>query len=215
MPITDIITAICFLFLVWKGASRGFLGSLLGPLALILATIISIVYYAYTKNALPTLCIGLIGPFVLSWLFRSVLHSLNPENNLSFISRLSGALLSLCWGMSILIMTIVLITIIPPMHSVMQSIDKDIYASKVYQAIKPFNPFAVAKTDPQVNIKYLSQDPRIQAIINDPQIIDAVNRKDYAAMISNPKITALMQDPEMIKKMMAIYQKQQAGSSVN
>ncbi len=215
MLITDIITLICAVFLIYRGLTRGFWGSLLGPLALIFASIISFVYYTWTKDMLVSLCIGLFGPFILSWIFRSFLRSGNPENNLSALSRLSGALLSLSWGMAMLIITIILLTLVPPVNKPLQSMHKDISASRIYHLINPFNPFKVNKTTPPVTMKELSQDKRIQDIVNDPQIIDAINRKDYAALLSNPKIAAIMQDPEMIKKMMSVYRMQQAGSAVN
>ncbi len=212
MTITDIIILTCCAFLIWKGMLQGFLGSLLGPLGLILGSVISFVYYSLTKNLLISLCIGLLGPFILTWVFRMFLHSLrNPNKELSMLSQFSGALLSLTWGLTIIIITLLLLTLIPPIKNpLVQKIYKDIHASFFYSLIKPLNPLKstdspiVDKKTSQKNIEELSKDKRIQEIINDPTIADAIKRKDYASLISNPKIAELMKDPQLIKKMLAV-----------
>jgi uncharacterized membrane protein required for colicin V production len=209
MSFTDIITLICIIFLVWRGSLQGFVGSLLGPLGLIIASIVSVIYYAYTKNIAISLCIGLFGPFLLTWLFRFILHSwnkmTNPQKELSFLSQLGGALLSLAWGMTMLAITVLLLVMIPPFNKPLELLSKDIHSSLLYGAIKPFDTMAVSTISPEDNIQSLSQDKRIQDLLHDPQITDAINRKDYSSLMSNPKITAIMQDPQLIKRMMSVY----------
>jgi competence protein ComGC len=209
MTITDTLTLTCFCFLIWRGYSRGFLASLLGPLALIIGSIVSFVYYAWTKNMLVSLCIGLFLPILLAWIFRSSLCTWNQFTNadkkLNTLSRISGACLSLTWGMAILIITVLLLAMMPPINKPIKLVFNDIHTSQLYRLIKPFDASAIDKTTAQDNMKQLSEDKRIQDIINDPQVVDAINRKDYASLINNPKITALMQDPELLKKMLSIY----------
>ncbi len=221
MTITDTLTLICCVFLIFRGVSRGFLGSILGPLALILATIVSIVYYAWTKDIPISLCIGLFGPFILAWIFRFFLHSwkqmTNPEGKLSLVSRIGGALLTLLWGMTMVIITLLLLAMIPPVNKPLQVMYKDIHMSYIYRIIKPLDYYAIDKPSPQENLESLSKDKRIQDIINDPKITEAIRLKDYSSLMSNPKIMALIRDPEMIKKMMAIYKQllQQQINSTN
>ena len=45
----------------------------------------------------------------------------------------------------------------------------------------------------------------MQEIINDPQIMTAIEKKDYGALLSNPKIMAMAQDPEFVKKILGAY----------
>jgi hypothetical protein len=210
MTITDILTLGCAVFLIWRGFSRGFLASLLGPVALILGSIVSFVYYAWTKNMVVSLCIGLFLPIILAWFFRQGLQTWNqlnnPDKNLNPISRLTGSLLSLFWGMAILIITILLAAMMPPINKPLTMLYKDIHLSHIYNLLKPFDSSAVDKPTSQESLRDLSNDQRIQDLINDPQVIDAINRKDYAYLMSNPKIAAIMQDPKLIKKMLAIYQ---------
>ncbi|MBF0490747.1 MAG: CvpA family protein [Candidatus Omnitrophica bacterium] len=221
MTITDTIALICCLFLVFKGASQGFLASLLGPLALILGSLVSYVYYLMTNNMIVSLCIGLFGPMVLAWTFRFILRSWNrtnnPDSQLSLISRLAGALLSMSWGMTILVITILLLTFVPPINKPLEQVSKDIHNSEIYGLIKPFDhtnkpsnnskPVSeeTRKAMAQKKMQELSKDERIQALIHDPVIAEAIKNKDYTALISNPKVTALMQDPELLKKMLSLY----------
>lgn len=209
MTITDIITLALSTFLVIRGANRGFLGSLLGPVALILGTLLSIVYYYWTKNMLISLCIGLLGPFILSWVFRAFLHSWtvmsNSKGKLSPISRITGALLTWGWGFAMLIITVLLLAMLPPFNKPVEFIYKDIHLSHLYHLVKPLDSSAIDKPSSQNEVASLAKDKRIQDIVNDPSVVDAINRKDYSFLIGNPKITALTQDPALIKKMMSIY----------
>lgn len=46
-------------------------------------------------------------------------------------------------------------------------------------------------------IEALQNDPEVQAVMSDPEIINAINAGDYGALLSNPKIIALTQNPKM------------------
>ncbi|MBI3602379.1 MAG: CvpA family protein [Candidatus Omnitrophica bacterium] len=206
---TDIIVLICSGFLIWRGASRGFLGSMLGPLALIIATVVSVVYYILTKGILISLLIGLLGPFILAWIFRWLLRSwkqmTNPEGKLSPASRIGGALLTLAWGLIMIIITLLLLALIPSINGPLQAMYKDIHQSKIYHLIKPWDMAGLDKPSPQDDLRALAKDKRVQDIIHDPQITQAIRQKDFTALMSNPKIMALTQDPQMIKKIVMVY----------
>ena len=64
---------------------------------------------------------------------------------------------------------------------------------------------------------FKEEDKRIQDVVNDPGILEAINRKDYTSLFSNPKITALIQDPKLVKKMLGAYRQvmQEKMSSQN
>lgn len=207
--VTDSICLISVLFLVWLGFSRGFLNSIIGPLALIVGSVVALVYYALTKNMLQSLCIGLFLPILLHWILKLTLRTWqqlrNKDIQLSFISRLSGALLTLIWGMTIIIITLLLLAMMPPINRPLEAMFKDIHNSRFYKMIRPLEGKTEDSKSGEDNIKALSEDKRIQDIINDPVIVEAINNKDYAALINNPKITAIMQDPELLKKMLSLY----------
>ncbi len=210
MTITDIITLALSIFLIFRGASRGFLASLLGPIALILATVVSYIFYQCTQNLLISLCIGLAGPFILTWVLRAFLHSVSVMSNsvgkYSPLSRVAGALVTWIWGMAMLIITILLLAMVPPVNKQLDFLYKDVHLSKLYHAIKPLDSAAIDQSsDTENEAASLAEDQRIQDIVKDPTVVDAINRKDYSALISNPKFAALVQDPVMMKKMLRIY----------
>lgn len=47
------------------------------------------------------------------------------------------------------------------------------------------------------SILSLQNNPQIQALLNDPQIMQAIQRGDYASLLNNPKIQALDNDPQL------------------
>ena len=213
MTITDIITLLSCVFLIWRGASQGFLGSVIGPLALIFAIIVSIIYYSYTNNIIVSLCIGLFGPLILTWIFKFFLRSwnkmANPRGELSSASRIGGAFLTWGWGMAMLIITILLLVMVPPMNKPLEVMYNDLHMSFIYRIIKPLDSSAIDKPTVQEVLKTFSQDQKIQDIINDPEITEALQHKNYAKFLSDPKIKDLIKDPAMIKRMLVIYKQMQ------
>ncbi len=207
MTITDSIALILSVFLLLKGAFRGFLGSLLGPISLILTTIVSAVYFLLTKDIRISLCIGLFGPFIFGWILRTCLHSImsNPQGKISLISRIWGAFITWTWGTIILVITILLLSMLPAINHPLEFIYKDIHNSTLYKLIKPLDSFAVEPSGKAENLESLSQDKRIQDILNDPKIIEDIKNKNYSQLLSNPKITTIVQDPALMKKMMSVY----------
>ena len=53
--------------------------------------------------------------------------------------------------------------------------------------------------DPEAmkSILSLQDDPQIQALLKDPQIMQAIQRGDYASLLNNPKIQALDNNPQL------------------
>ena len=227
MTITDFITFFLSVFLLLRGASRGFLHSLMGPLSIIVATILSIIYYQDTKDILISLLIGLVGPLGIHLLLKFLLgtweKATNNAMNPNFLSRLGGAILTLIWGWIFIIFTLLLITLLPPFGKTLAIIRHDITNSESYVSIakpledmfftapkqnKPATPVVAASVD----AKSLADDPRFQKILQDPDIQNEIASHDFGKLMSNPKIMALtqqiMSDPEEIKKVMAIYRNQ-------
>ena len=67
----DLAFVLLLIFFLWRGASRGFIQSLLGPLAFILATAAAFIYYQNTKNIYVSLILGLAGPFILHFFLEN------------------------------------------------------------------------------------------------------------------------------------------------
>lgn len=232
MQITDLIIIACSIFLLWRGASRGFVRSCLGPICLIIATAVSIFFYNSSKNIVLALLIGLFGPMALHFFISNYLklwHTMtNPEWKPNPLSCSMGAMLTLIWGWVFIVLTLILLTIIPPLHPSISSMKEDVQASFSYKLVKPLIDSKLApkstnnkKSQAPVSendIAALAKDPRFQAVLKDPDVQKAIADNNIAAMFSNPKIMALtqelMSDPDMLKKLMAFQQSQMQSQTI-
>ncbi|MBF0570887.1 MAG: CvpA family protein [Candidatus Omnitrophica bacterium] len=232
MAITDFITFFLSLFLLSRGASRGFVQSLLGPFSIIVATIISIIYYQSTKNMIVSLAIGLIGPLLLHLLLKFLLKTwtdiTNTDIKPTVLSRLAGSILTLIWGWVFIILSLILLSVIPPAGKTLTAVHNDVLQSASYILSKPFEDvlFAPLKNSPSVNTssptpdtKTLAEDPRFQKILQDPEIQKEIEDHDLVKLMRNPKMMELtqqiMSDPATMKKVMAVYKSQAQQKTAN
>lgn len=107
----------------------------------------------------------------------------------------------------------------------------DIKESRTYTTIKPFFKFlnipqekpktilsGTVKKDKALStnaLEEMSNDPHMQALLNDPEIKKAIEDKNYTALLSNPKIMQMAQDPEFVKKLLAAYAQIQDSPSLS
>ena len=224
---TDLITLILSIFFLIRGAARGFLNSLLVPISIIAATIISIIYFQVTKQIITSLIIGLVGPLCIHLLLKFLLKTwaiaTNSEIKPGFLSRLGGAIITFIWGWIFIIFALILIAVLPPWGDTLTAVHEDVIKSASYFFAKPIseNFFAssqqnvTALTTPTANLdaKTLAEDPRFQQVLKDPEIQKEIDEKDFPKLISNPKIIELtrqiMGDPATMKKVLAAYSNQQ------
>ena len=214
----DIITFILSILFLIRGASRGFMRSLLVPSSIIVATIISIIYYQGTGNLITSLILGLIGPLFLNLLFKSLLPSesaklaiiTDTKIKLSFFSRLGGSILTLIWGWVFIIFTLILFTVLPPWGETLTAIHNDVGNSASYGYIaKPLEEIFFAAPKQNNDAKSLAEDPRFQKILQDPDIQKEIDAHDIVKLMKNPKmmdlVQQLMSDPATMKKVFALY----------
>ena len=226
MGLTDCAIFILNIFLVIRGSSRGFMRSLLGPFSIIVATIISIIYYQITKDIILSLVIGLIGPIFLHLFLKNLLKAYakatNTEIRPDFLSSLGGVILTLIWGWVFIIFTLLLLALLPPWGKTLSAIHNEVIDSGSYHLIKPLGDsfFAPSKQDVSAaasssaanDAKSLADDPRFKKVLQDPEIQKEINNHDMVHLMGNPKMIALTQqilsDPATFKKIMAIYNSQ-------
>ena len=219
---TDFIVFLCLIFFIWRGASRGFFRSLIGPISFIAATAVALFYYKSTKNIPVSISIGLFGPVVLNWLGTNIFRSFSDNTQKpSMFSCLLGALITSIWGMFIILPVVFILTLVPPFHPSIVPIIKDVKQSHTLALVTPFVKYfgipalpttmtsgtstASTSNAPAPSMEAIAQTPQMQEIINDPQIMTAIEKKDYGALLSNPKIMAMAQDPEFVKKILGAY----------
>lgn len=229
MTLTDLITGFLSLYLMALGYSRGFVRSLLGPIALVAATIFSVIYYQYTGRLISSLMIGLVGPLVLLFLLKFILKSwisaTKSKEKPEFQSRLAGLVLTLVWGWVFIVLTLVLLAIFPSLNSTLTFLHNDVTHSYSYAAAKPLEnllikPAAappvhkgqsgrVASTQPRAQAQSLAADPRFQKVLQDPEVQREIQERDYVKLMQNPKMMALtqqiMNDPSLMQKVLSVY----------
>ena len=213
----DAAIVLLLVFFIWRGAARGFLQSLIGPLAFIVATAGAVFYYHSTKNIWISLGIGLAGPFLLHFALAFILRSFGflsgGPGKPSFLSGLLGALITALWGMSLVLPVIVLLGFLPGTGPYTKG-------SLICAAAKPLTKFIIppvsgaktaspspaAPTSSAANpLQAIAGDPRMQALLKDPAIVKAVEEKNYPALLSNPKILEIAQDPAFVQKLLAAW----------
>jgi hypothetical protein len=212
---TDIVVGLVTILLFLRGASRGFLQSIIGPLAFAAVAAISLCYYTATQNIFVSLLFLGLGQMVLYWLLKFLI---GPGKVMpSFLSRLAGALITWGWGMLIILPVIFILSFTPTnIHAYAKSAASDIKSSKTFWVASYYKnryfPEAVSQTvdkktgkPEMITIQALSNDEKMAALRDDPEIIKAVKEKNYSALLSNPKFAAIMKDPELVKKIMAVY----------
>lgn len=203
------------------------MSSLIVPFSIIVATLISIIYYQLTNNMIVSLLIGLIGPLIIHIILQFILKAwakaTNTEIRPNFLSRLGGSILTLVWGWVFITFTLILLAAFPPWGKLMAAIHNDVTKSASYFCIaKPVaehfliapksDVTPVTKPPSGSDVKSLSEDPRFQEVLKDPDIQKEIDNRDLVHLMSNPKIRDLTQeilsDPAALKKVMAVYTSQ-------
>lgn len=227
MTVTDYVTFLLSVYLLYRGSALGFLNSLIGPFSIIVATFVSLIYYKNTGNIFICLFIGLIIPLLLvvsiKFLIKLWAKASNTEVKPNLPSRIAGAFVSLAWGWIFIIITLLMVPLLPPWGNALEIARDDVAGSAFYSYIaKPLEEkyFIPAKTtvdsppksSASDDARSLSQDPRFQKVIQDPDIQSEIKAHDFGKLISNPKIMALtqqiMNDPQALKKIFALYKAQ-------
>ncbi len=226
MAATDFITLFLSILFLVRGASRGFMNSLIGPFSIIITTIISIIYYQTTKDMIASVSLGLIGPLLLIPLLKFLLKkwakSTNREIKPDFLSCLAGSILTLIWGWVFIIFTLILLTVLPPWGEPLTAVHNDVANSFSYLIADPLekvlfapskqNAAALVNEASNPDAKSLAQDPRFQKILQDPEIQKEIDAHDIVKLMGNPKMMDLVQqimsDPATMKKVMALYRSQ-------
>ena len=229
---TDKIIFFSLIFLFWRGWSKGFSQTVLGPVALIIGTIISYIYYMVFRNLVIAIAIGIIAPIIINIIFSMTLGVIflgNEKKNMSILSRFSGACINTFWGEFLILTGLFLIILIPlrlplivtAQNDIKQSYTYDQLTNSINQAFKidvvnNLDPSRLqALSDPKAldalgktkEFQEVLQDPLVQTLLNDPETTQAIESKDIGKLLQNPKFIALTKDPALLKKFLTLYSK--------
>ena len=228
MTITDKIIYFTVLLLFWRGWSKGFAQTILGPLSLLIGSALSYIYYAISRNLIVSVAIGIICPIILNMIFSMTLGVIflgDGKKRISIPSRFCGALINIIWGEIIILSGMILIVLIPiPILENTQRDIKDswVYAQSVDVLNKNFNinltdwletttistltdPNLINKIEKTKEFKEVLEDPAVQELLNDPQAAHAIETKNIGSLLQNPKFINLTKNPDLLKKFLALY----------
>lgn len=223
---TDTVIAVCLIFFFYRGWSKGFLRNLLGPVSLILSCILATIYFRETKNMIASLLMGIFGPFVLNILFSLSIAAWNQtvdgKKDLSEISRLLGAGISMLWGGIYLVLILTLISVAPGNSGWIKNLKDNVLQSRTYAIVNPWvknffpqgsldlgkvtqlfqDPAYAQKIQSIPEYAQLMQDETIQDLLSDEELMEKLQNQDIGEMLTNPKTQALFQNQELLKKLM-------------
>lgn len=232
MPVTDTVFLITLALLAVRGACRGFLRTLVGPMAFLASCGLSSAWLALTHKTFESLLILLIGPLVIGWILHLCLRKNVTPNNppkLSLLSRTSGAIITMAWGGAMALLVVAILIILPLKSLGLGDIARDVQRSTTYalfkkplQAWRIIPPSEVQEclsglcgTPPKTqaslasdqDIQALMNDPRLQKLLADPATQKAIKEGNIPALMANPDLLKLAQDPALVTRMLRVYPK--------
>ncbi len=201
MTISDLCLFLFWCIALLIGASRGFSYSLIGPCSFIIGSALAFFYYSLTHNLLISVLIGVLGPLILGAICTSILNALKQNNpqGTGPLSSITGALVTLCWTAILVLPVFFILALLPPIAP-FKSLHDDIHASWSLGLIRPFIPESTPSSSGNAQA-------RMQSLLKDPVIAQAVRDKNYAALINNPKFMTLIQDPQFVRDFLATASK--------
>lgn len=231
--ITDYIVATALLYYIIRGFCRGFLGTLLGPISLIIGVLASYFYYSLNQNFILCLLISIAGPFIIHLFLSLTLKfwhkTIHRDESISLMSRFSGACMSLLWSGGILILALILVSFIPGNIVGFRSIQKNVLGSRSYAIIKKLledtlpldknvpaareitdlfqNPAQMDALRSDEEFKDILNDDKIARLLSDEETRQDLQNKNIAKLLSNPAMQDVLKDKDLLKNLFALQKK--------
>ncbi|MDP8212879.1 MAG: CvpA family protein [Candidatus Zapsychrus exili] len=221
--ITDYIVILAGIYLLYRGWKQGFLNSALGPISLIVCSLIGLLYYSICKDMFKAALIPMIGPFIIKisfYLLRKVLNKASgTKEKYSILSKALGSLFCLLWKGTILAILIIIISIVPPKHEWLERIQTDISKSKTYKTANKLTGYKIptskdimAKTTALISnkgvvsnirssekFKKLMSHKDFESFVTDEVIKEKLQDGNIVGLMTDPKMQTLFSDQEFLK----------------
>ena len=231
MGMTDVFIFIGFALLISSAFRRGFLHTLFWPLAILVASLLSIGTYLLSNNLWCVLATYVLSSFLIRKLLPVFQRNPNPDNPLppSLRNRIMAIPINLIWGTFLTFLIVLALSLMPFEKFGLSDISYDVFHSMTYKKIAEImvvptgmDPAAEKKCpacDPQFEAlihapmtQELLQDPRILKLISDPEFLDAVNKKDLAKLTRHPIVQDLRHDPSFLLKALRLHMTMRANA---
>jgi len=231
MTLVDGIIAVILLFYFWRGWSKGFFRSLLGPLTLAMAWGYAFFYFQKTHNSLVSIGICILGPLVLSLVLQAVYFFCKQSSHDSgqhqkpheFQDRMLGGIVNMVWMGCMILLCLVMFVSVPVKMPFLEESRRSVLESRTFDMVLahrlPFLAKDFRPVDLDGNREYmpalqaspeyqqLMKDPRAQRLFSDPQTRAKIENKDFAGLLADPLVQEIMRDPQLIQKFLAVNQK--------
>lgn len=207
----DMIVLLLFLYYLWRGWKKGFLGSILGPISLLAGCLLSYSYYQKTQNILIALSISLFGPiffhitaaiFLKMWAVAS-----DRKKTLSVASRLFGAAFSLSWSGGMLVLLILLVMVIPSAVPYAGKLRDHLSGTQTYMLISHYSnqrplqmddPKQMERLSETKEYKQVMQDDRFRKLVMDPEVQKYIGDKDFGGLMNDENVKGALQDRDLM-----------------
>jgi hypothetical protein len=232
MSMTDFIVFMLLLFYLAHGWYIGFLRSILTPACFILCVLFAVINFDLNYNIVHSSLIVILGTFILSTIMRTFLllmrRTVDKEfrNYVFWGSRLLGSIGSVCWRGVVTAVILLLVTLMPAQSNNMADLQNDILKSRAYSLVYQYGldrvPIArhVVLTlsifkDP-AKTRQLSEmrefqaffgNPNVKSLMADPNLTNALNKKNFLALLSNPYLKSVLFDQYLMKTLSNLSEK--------
>lgn len=231
MTLVDSVIIGVLVFYFWRGWSKGFFRSLLGPLTLAMALGYAFFYFQRTQNFLISIGICVLGPLVLSLalqavyvLFKQAGHEPGRQQaSHELQDRMLGGLVNMVWMGCMILLCLAMFVSIPLKMPFLEEARRAVLSSRIFDMVlahrlpflsKDFRPVDLegdrAYMDTlQKSPEYqqLMNDPKTKTLFSDPQIQEKIENRDVAGLLSDPLVQEVMKDPQLIQKFLAVNQR--------
>ncbi len=229
----DGIVLVLLIYYFWRGWRKGFLGSLLGPISLIIGGLLSYSYYLKTENIVMSLVLSVAAPFVLHITLALLLKiwsiATSKDGKMSPLNRLLGSAFSVIWSGGMMILVLLLVMVIP---------GKVPYIDRVHQVIAPTKTYALiarytgqtastqggnVHSSPMIQFlenpekfEYLSnteefkavmENSKVRRLLEDADVREHLQEKNVLKLMTNDKMKSLLEDKDLIKDFFALQKK--------
>lgn len=225
--LVDLFFITLILFSALTGLKNGLLKALIGPSALVMATIGSILYYSISKNIIMASIFGLFGPFVLHIAFQILWKIFASKESPTLQSRIGAGIVLSIWNYLLWGMVLVTIGLFPEHNALISQTKAYLKTSQTYQTLnKLTNTFIPLESLNSNNIFAISQDPakleelqgslefkdlmenvKFQNVVEDKTTMRQIQDKDILGLIKNPKVLEIMEDPKLLKQFVDLHKK--------
>ncbi|MBZ0167415.1 MAG: hypothetical protein K8I00_11470 [Candidatus Omnitrophica bacterium] len=226
--IIDLGVVVLILYYLGRGWTKGFVGSLIGPISLFLGAGISYMYFQQTHNIMISGIISFFGPILihitLSVVTNVSTYGTGKKPDPLLISSLFGSLFSVAWGGGILVVLMLMVMVLPPQLPSVGKFQERLALTKSYQLVNTVtgnfslyssmpvqtfmnimeNPEQMAALQSSEEYQNFINDDRIKSLFHDPEMQQYVKDKNIAKMLADKRMIDILQDEDLLSKIFTV-----------